>query len=115
MIDPRPRTDLWVKAYLRRCFSAGLTGVISQKGAPEAGAVFVRIFIDATSVVLLSAPPGQTYDEAGERRWYSVSGDAPMSAGDADDFIAKQRKFDPDIWVVDIDDRSGTGLLEFDD
>jgi hypothetical protein len=37
------KTEIWVKAHLRRCFAAGLTGVVARRGAAEAGAVFVKV------------------------------------------------------------------------
>jgi hypothetical protein len=50
------KTEIWVKAHLRRCFAAGLTGVVARRGAPEAGSVFVKVTLpDGTGRVLAPA------------------------------------------------------------
>lgn len=87
--------------------------MVARRGAAEAGAIFIRIFFNSSCVRLLCAPPGQAHDEAGERLWHSVSGDSTMTSHDAEEYVAKQSQFDPDIWVIDIDDKNGTGLLTF--
>lgn len=106
-------TEIWVKAYLRRCFAFGLTGVVSRRGDSKAGSVFVRVFSDKENVRLLCPAPGESLDARGERRWLSVSGLTPMSAEAADEYLEKQIRYDPDIWVVDVDDKAGSGLLDF--
>ena len=106
------KAEIWVKAHLRRCFSAGLTAVIVNKGAPEAGAVYVQVTISAQQVRVFSPAPGPTYDDEGARNWIEPLGPAPVSPQEASEYFSRQKSFDPDIWIIDIDDRNGTGLLE---
>jgi len=63
-------------------------------------------------VRVFSPAPGPVYNDDGARNWSQPLGQAPVSAEAADEYFARQRSFDPDIWIVDIDDRDGTGLLE---
>lgn len=106
------KTEIWVKAHLRRCFTAGLTGVVARRGAPEAGSVFVKVTLpDGTGRVLAPAA-GPTYDETGVRRWVAPLGDEPVQQDDIDRFLARQIAIDPDIWILDIEDPGGTGLLD---
>jgi hypothetical protein len=106
------RTEIWVKAHLRRCFAAGLAGVVARRGSEEAGAVFVKVTRAADAVLLFGPAPGPAYDDRGSRRWTMPLGPDPVSAQSADAFLARQSAFDPDIWVLDIDDQRGHGLIE---
>lgn len=106
------RTEIWVKAHLRRCFAAGLTGVVARRGADEAGAVFVKVTRGADAVLLFGSPPGPAYDDHGRRRWVMPLGPEPVAAEAVDAFLSRQTSFDPDLWVLDIDDPKGTGLIE---
>lgn len=106
------RTEIWVKAHLRRCFAAGLAGVVARRGAEEAGAVFVKVTRAADAVLLFGPAPGPAYDAEGRRRWAMPLGAEPATPEAADAFLARQSAFDPDIWIVDIDDPRGHGLIE---
>ena len=49
--------------------------------------------------------------DSGARRW------SELAAGDeaqVDAAIARQRGFDPDIWVIEVEDRQGRHLLDED-
>ena len=106
------KTEIWVKAHLRRCFAAGLTGVVARRGAPEAGSVFVKVSLPQGLGRILAPAAGPAYDEDGGRRWAAPLGSEPVQQDDIDRFLARQIAFDPDIWILDIDDPGGTGLLD---
>ena len=106
------KTEIWVKAHLRRCFAAGLTGVVARRGAAEAGSVFVKVSLPGGTGRILAPAAGPAYDEKGSRRWAAPLGSEPVPQDDIDRFLARQIAFDPDIWILDIDDPGGTGLLE---
>jgi len=106
------KTEIWVKAHLRRCFAAGLTGVVARRGASEAGSVFVKVTLPGGNGRILAPAAGPTYDEEGGRRWAAPLGSDPVPQDDIDRFLLRQIAFDPDIWILDIDDPGGTGLLD---
>lgn len=106
------KTEIWVKAHLRRCFAAGLTGVVARRGAPEAGSVFVKVTLPDGSGRILSPAAGPAYDEEGGRRWAMPLGSEPVPQDDIERFLVRQIAFDPDIWILDIDDPGGSGLLD---
>jgi len=106
------KTEIWVKAHLRRCFAAGLTGVVARRGASEAGSVFVKVTLPDGSGRILAPAAGPAYDEEGGRRWAMPLGSAPLPHDAIDRFLVRQIAFDPDIWILDIDDPGGTGLLD---
>ena len=106
----RLKSEIWVHAFLRRCFVHGLYGAVVRKGAAEAGAIYVVINHLDGRVRLLGPPPGSAIDEEGERLWAEVV--PPVTqASEVTTFIARTAKFDPDFWVVEIEDRSGTAGL----
>jgi hypothetical protein len=110
----RLKTALWVAAYLRRCQVEGVFGAVRRRGAEEAGAVFVRVNrLDGTSDLFGPAP--QSAFEAAEVAARAFSPCLPrQSAPDADveSYLARQVKFDPDVWIVEIEDRTGRSFLD---
>lgn len=106
----RLKSEIWVHALLRRCFVQGMFGAVLRKGAEEAGAIYVVINRLDGTVRFLGPPPGSSIDEQGDRLWVEVM--PPVtSAAEIQPFIEKLVKFDPDIWVVEIEDRGGTAGL----
>ncbi len=107
----RLKTEIWVGAFLRRWQSVGQYGAVIAKGAPEAGAVFVIVnHLDGT-FHLFGAAPGPAYDEEGERRWIEEL-PFPASQEQIDLLLTRRRASDPDIWIVEIEDRTGTAGLQ---
>ena len=39
----RLKSEIWVKAYLRRCAVAGASGVVARHGDDDAGAIFIKV------------------------------------------------------------------------
>lgn len=106
----RLKSDIWVSALLRRCMVEGLYGVVIRKGAPEAGAVFVIVnHLDGT-YHLFGPAPGPAYDEEGERRWLQEL-PFPASMEQIDALMERKCRFDPDIWIVEVEDRNATAGL----
>ncbi len=108
----RLKSKIWVQAHLRRCNEAGLPAVILQKGNEEAGTVFIKSnYLDGTALVYGPAPGG-AHDENGERKWVRPLGAQPLSEFEVDDYLDRQRRFDPDFWAIEIEDKSGRVLLD---
>ena len=107
----RLKSEIWVSALLRRWQAQGLFGAVIHKGAPEAGAVYVMInHLDGT-FHFFGPAPGPAYDDEGERRFIEdIAFPARLEAIDA--LLARRRATDPDIWVVEIEDRHGTAGLK---
>lgn len=110
----RLKSGLWVAAYLRRCQVEGIFAVVRRRGAEEAGAVFVRVSrLDGTSDLFGPAPQSAFDAAPGAARAFSPSlaaQPAPDAAVDA--YLTREIKFDPDIWIVEVEDRSGRNFLD---
>ena len=106
----RLKSAIWVSAFLRRCMVEGLYGAVVRKGAEEAGAVFVIVnHLDGTCH-LFGPAPGASHDEAGERLWIEELA-PPAGPPDAMALLARRTRSDPDIWIVEVEDRAGTAGL----
>lgn len=110
----RLKTGLWVAAYLRRCHVEGVFAVVRRRGAEEAGAVFVRVSrLDGTSDLFGPAP--QSAFDAAERAARAFTPSlATQSVPDAEveAYLARQIKYDPDAWIVEVEDRAGRNFLD---
>ncbi len=106
----RLRSGIWVSAFLRRWQAQGHFGAVIRKGAVEAGAVYVIVnHLDGT-FHFFGPAPGPAYDEHGERRWFEELA-FPASQEAIDRVLSKRAAADPDIWIVEIEDRIGTAGL----
>jgi hypothetical protein len=105
------KSEIWVSAHLRRARAAGLMAVLVRKGAPEAGAIFVRAILPGGLARLFGPAPGSNYKETGEKHWALPLGFEPIPEAKTDEYIARQAKFDPDIWLIDVEDREGMALI----
>lgn len=99
-------TDIWVAALIRRAEVGGAFATVLRKGDPRAGAVLVKI---------LNRPEGtaRLYAEAtrgdGERVWMRPQ--PSDDEGELDRYVERAARIDPDIWVVEVDDRQGRHFL----
>jgi hypothetical protein len=110
----RLKTAIWVAAYLRRCNGAGASAVLRRRGAEEAGAVFIKVDRLDGRVELFGPAPQSTFEDARpiERAFVACLPKQPVPDGDAEAYLARQLKFDPDVWIVEVEDRAGRHFLD---
>jgi hypothetical protein len=102
----RLTSEIWVAAYLTRLRLATIPAFIVQKGDATAGAVMVKLnTLDGNATCFQ-----RSFDlMSGDRRWIVlVDGDEAA----VDESIGKQRGFDPDLWIIEIEDKAGRHLLD---
>ena len=88
----------------------GIFGAVVKKGAEGAGAVHVIVnHLDGTCH-LFGPAPGEAHDETGERRWIAEIS-PPRTPADAMALLERRLRFDPDLWIVEVEDRSGVAGL----
>ncbi|MCI5044883.1 MAG: DUF1491 family protein [Aquisalinus sp.] len=103
---PRLRTEIFVKAWLRRAQSAGAFAAIVRKGDPDGGLVIVKaINGDRQACAWI-----ETYAEVEEDRWRPLM-EAFLSEREVDEKISRELSFDRDLWLVEVEDRSGRNFL----
>jgi hypothetical protein len=110
----RLKTGIWVAAYLRRCQVEGAAAVLRRRGAEEAGAIFIKVSrLDGTAD-LYGPAPQSAFDEArpSERAFSPALKNLPLPEADVEGYLMRQLGFDPDLWIVEVEDRGGRHFLD---
>lgn len=98
MSTPRIKAGIWVNMALRMGNADGRFGTVIRKGDPDAGGVLVVLRNDKAVMVL-----SQIRSAEGELAWMRATGAASVDDATADAYIARQVKFDPDLWVIEFE------------
>lgn len=107
----RLKSKIYVQALVRRAETQGAAAFVVRSGAEEAGAVYIKINrLDGSCDVL---SPSQRIGRDGdiERSWTRPLA-GKIGEDDAAEYFARQLKFDPDIWIVEIEDREGRAFVD---
>ncbi len=102
----RLTTDIWVSAYLTRLRLADIPAFVTAKGDATAGAVLVK----SNPLNGQATAFHRSFDLMSGARAWVVLDEGPEPQVDA--AIARQRSFDPDLWVIEVEDRAGRHLLD---
>jgi len=100
MTEPAIKANIWVKAQIRICDANFIPAVVARRGDPDAGSILLKLNRMNEGVEVLS----QVRTAEGERAWMRGTGDNLVNEEQADAYIDKQLNFDPDIWVLEIED-----------
>ena len=112
MVQMRLRADFWVAAYLRRCNRDGGAAVLRRRGAAEAGAIYIKLdCLDGRSALFGPAPPTDTPSDD-DRRFARLHKDLWIDPVEAEARLRREIGFDGDLWIVEIESRSGDPLVE---
>ena len=105
MSGPRLTAEFWVRAYLARLRLADIPAFVTARGDATAGAVVVKLnTLDGAAQAC-----ARSYDATGTRVW------TPLAEGpepEVEAAVGRQRRFDPDLWVIEVEDRQGRHLLD---
>ena len=108
----RLKSDIWAAAYRRRCEIAGAFAVMRRRGAADAGAILIRIERpDGTSALYGPAPQALFGEGESERRFVRMHPQETIESAAAEARIEKEIRFDPDLWIIEVEDRSGRHFL----
>ncbi len=110
----RLKSGIWVLAYVRRCYVEGVFAVIRRRGADEAGAIFIKVNrLDDTADVYGPAPQSAFDAEFPVDRAFSPAMKTmPASDAEAEAYLVRQMRFDPDLWIIETEDRAGRHFLD---
>lgn len=104
-MSARLTADFWVAAYRARLARANIPAYVTAKGDATAGAVMVKLAtLDGAARLY-----GRSFDAEGRRVWTVVAEGAEAAVDEA---AARQRRYDPDLWLIEIEDRAGRTLLD---
>ncbi|MHA1189236.1 MAG: DUF1491 family protein [Alphaproteobacteria bacterium] len=108
---PRVKTDLWVNAWCRRARAEGAFATVAKKGAAEAGTIFVLVNRLDGAFDLYGPAPQTAFDEDQplDRQFSHLL--VSVSEDDTASRIAQERRFDSDLWLVEVEDRAGRAFI----
>ena len=102
----RLTSDLWVSAYLTRLRLADIPAFVTAKGDATAGAVLIKLNrLDGQATCYQ-----RSFDLTTGARTWMVLAEGPEAEVDA--ALARQRDVDPDLWVIEVEDKEGRHLLD---
>jgi hypothetical protein len=102
----RLTSDFWASAHLRQCRLDGVDAVLRRRGAAEAGAIFVSVDrLDGTADLYGPAPQSLLGGDETGRLFAQILAAQPVA--DVEARMAREVRFDPDLWWLTIDDRLG--------
>src|SRR3981189_434882 len=110
----RLKSAVGAPAYVRRCHIEGAFAAVRRRGAEEAGAIFVKLNrLDGTAE-LFGPAPQTAFDEAHpvDRAFTRCLNEQPAPEAKVEERIAREIHFDPDAWIIEVENRSGTHFLE---
>jgi len=102
----RLTAEFWVHAYLARLRLTDIPAFVVAHGDNTAGAVLVKLnTLDGKAVVFQ-----RSFDlMSGDRQWVVL---AEGDESEVDAALIRQRSFDTDVWVIEVEDRQGRHLLD---
>lgn len=100
--------SIWIDAHLRRLNEIGQGYYIINKGAFSAGTVLLKINLLNGKAHILT----QIRDMEGNLGWMWATKDETIAESDADAYIRRAVDRDPDIWVIEVEDRNGKNPFE---
>ena len=104
------RTDLWTSAFVRRHNDLGHICVVARRGDPVAGQIFIEVdHLDGTASLFTPAPASLREDTAARLFQLRMERAPPATVAER---IAREERFDPDLWVITLEIRDGDLGLE---
>lgn len=105
--EERLTTELWVSLHLHAGSAQGIPMVVARRGDRARGSVLLKLNrLDHGCTVLTQVRRN------GRLCWGRGTGPEPVSERDADLYIERQVRYDPDVWVIEIEDRQGRHVFE---
>jgi hypothetical protein len=98
MTEPRVKAGIWVSMALRMGNANGRFAAVLRKGDPDAGGVLV-VLRGKEGLCVLS----QLRTSEGELAWMRGTGPGSVDDATADAYVARQVRFDPDLWVIEFE------------
>ena len=99
MTEPRLASSVLVGALVRRAEAEGGFAAVLAKGDATAGSILVVLTEKGVKTALYE----RTLQSDGRYSWAASHGQAAEKAEEVPESIARRRRFDPDLWVLELD------------
>lgn len=100
MSEPRLKAAIWIKALMRRAWALDVPAFQLRKGSEEQGAILIRMNGGGAAGTVVY---GRGMMVNGDWGWRRGTGPDPVPEADADAYVDRQLRFDPDLWVIEIE------------
>jgi hypothetical protein len=107
-MEARLKTHIQVQALVRRCDLLAIGVVVTARGDPDAGTILLKLYDRANGTTVLT----QTRRADGALAWMRATGAVPVDESAADAYIARQRQYDSDLWVIEIETAAPETVLD---
>lgn len=98
-MEPRLASSVLVGALVRRAEAEGGFAAVIAKGDSTAGAILLIL----TERGAKTAVYERALDADGAYAWQTSTLDGSGAGAEVPDFVARRRRFDPDLWVLELD------------
>lgn len=98
-MEPRLASHILAGSLLRLAESQGGFGTVLAKGDPMSGAVTVILAEKGRKLRILE----RVLRPDGNYVWEDLLTQAAENEEEVEKFLARRRKFDPDLWVLELD------------
>ena len=97
-MEPRLQSSVLVSALIKRAEAEGGFAVVVAKGDSSAGSILVILVERGGKARFLE----RVLQPKGSYAWQD-GGEVVVNDEEAKKFLAKRRKFDPDLWILELD------------
>jgi len=98
---------------MRRAETEGAVAMLRRRGAAEAGALFIKLDrLDGRAAVYGPAPQSEEMPEGVDRLFSRVHANDWVDPAEAEARLKREIMFDPDLWIVEIEDRDGRVFVD---
>lgn len=108
----RVKSEVWVKAFLRRVMSDGFFATVVRHGDDLSGAIFIKVNRQDGSARLFGPAFAGLDSVDGERAFMPMLGGVAVSEQAVDEQLERECRFDSDLWIVEVERADGDPMLD---
>ena len=109
----RLRSDIYVAALIRRAETQGAVAMLRRRGAAEAGAIFVKVDrLDGVAALYGPAAQSEEPPQSVARLFTRLHAEEWRDPLAVEERLRREIAFDPDVWIVEIEDRQGRAFID---
>jgi hypothetical protein len=109
----RLSSEFFVSATIRRAELGGAFAALRRRGGAQSGSIFVVVDrLDGTATLYGPAPQALYEGGDSERAFSRLHLPEALSREQVESRLEKEMRFDPDIWILEIESRDGQSFLD---